>query len=32
MLATSYFGLARAIAAFGVRTEEPFVGWCLEGL
>ncbi|MFC7157026.1 carboxymuconolactone decarboxylase family protein [Halomarina halobia] len=32
MLASKYVGLARALAAFDVDTEEPFVGWGLERL
>lgn len=32
MLASGYVGLARALAAFDVDPEEPFVGWDLDGL
>lgn len=32
ILASRYVGLAKVLEAFDVETEEPFVGWDLEGL
>lgn len=32
VLASRYVGLAKVLTAFDVETEEPFVGWDLEGL